>query len=152
MSGDDLVRDQRIRRAVEIRAAAWAYVRECGRRKDVVGLELWGQHRWRRDGDIERRIMCDALRDEVAQGVAVVDVWQRFEVSGFIARAFVGATSYGDLYRILRDNGMSVGFRPAEVAKWAAEGKIPKTEVGEIFGIADSKIEAFIAAWLADEN
>ncbi|QKN14293.1 hypothetical protein HR059_07370 [Sinorhizobium meliloti WSM1022] len=96
--------------------------------------------------------MCDALRDEVAQGVAVVDVWQRFEVSGFIARALIGAASYGDLYRILRDNGMSAGFRPAEVAKWAAEGKIPKTQVGEIFGIANSEIEAFIAAWLAGEN
>ena len=138
LSGDDLVQDQRIRRADEIRSAALAYVRECGRQHKVL--------------DIKRRIMCDALRDEVAQGVAVVDVWQRFEVSGFIARALVGATSYGDLYRILRDHGMAVGFRPAEVAKWAAEGKIPKTEIGEIFGISDSEIEAFLAAWLADEN
>ncbi|WP_179875567.1 hypothetical protein [Sinorhizobium sp. BJ1] len=88
--------------------------------------------------------MIDALRDDVASGVPVVDVWQRFEVSGFIARALARAASYGDLYRILRDNGMPIGFRPTDVARWAAEGKISKAEVGEIFGLQDSEIDPFI--------
>ncbi|CUW88480.1 conserved hypothetical protein [Agrobacterium genomosp. 2 str. CFBP 5494] len=154
-SDDDdlgLILDQRRRRATEIRAAARAYVRECGRQREVVDLEQWGQHRWRRDGDVKRRIMCDALRDEVASGVPVVDVWQRFEVSGLIARQLIGAQSYGDLYRVLRDNGMPVGFRPADVARWAAEGKIPREDVREIFGMEDSEIDAFISAWLASRG
>lgn len=149
MSDDDLVRDQRTRRAGEIRSAAFAYVRECGRQRQVLDIEEFGHRRWPRDRDDKRRIMIDALRDEIASGVPVVDVWQRFEVSGLIARQLIGAQSYGDLYRVLRDNGMPVGFRPADVARWAAEGKIPREDVREIFGMEDSEIDAFISAWLA---
>ncbi|MET4687604.1 hypothetical protein [Sinorhizobium fredii] len=90
--------------------------------------------------------MVDALRDEIRLGVAVCDVWQRFEVSGRIARELVGAQSYTDLYRIIKVNDMSAGFRPADVARWATMGKISKAEVGEIFGLQDSEIDAFIAA------
>lgn len=150
---DALILDQRTRRAGEIRSAALAYVRACARERQVLDIEAFGQRRWPRDSAVKRKIMIDALRDDVASGVPVVDVWQRFEVSGFIARALARAASYGDLYRILRDNGMPIGFRPTDVARWAAEGKISKAEVGEIFGLQDSEIDAFIAAWTsAGEN
>ncbi|QOD63817.1 hypothetical protein HGK82_00665 [Ochrobactrum sp. MT180101] len=155
-SGEDdpgLILDQRRRRATEIRAAARAYVRECGRQREVVDLEQWGQHRWRRDGDIKRRIMCDALRDEVAQGVAVVDVWQRFEVSGLVARRIVGARSYGDLYRVLMVNDMPIGFRPGDIARWVSEGKMSAEDGREILGIESAaEFEAFLSAWTAGEN
>lgn len=148
-----LILDQRSRRATEIRAAARAYVRECGRKKEVVDIKLWGQHRWRRDGVVKRRIMIDALRDEVSTGVAVVDVWQRFEVSGTIARGLVGARSYGDLYRILMINEMPVGFSPGDIARWVSEGKMSAEDGRDILGIeSDAEFEAFLAAWTADEN
>ncbi|PZU78224.1 MAG: hypothetical protein DI546_04490 [Rhizobium sp.] len=157
LSGDDhdlgLILDQRRRRATEIRAAARAYVRECGRRKEVVDIRLWGQHRWRRDGEIKRQIMVDALRDEIAQGVAVVDVWQRFEVSGLVARQLVGARSFGDLYRTLMVNEMPVGFRPGDIARWVSEGKMPAEDGRDILGIESStEFEAFLSAWTAGEN
>jgi hypothetical protein len=152
LSDDDLVRDQRTRRAGEIRAAALAYVRECAREHKVLDIEQFGQRRWRQDGEPKRRAMIDALADDVHSGIPVVDVWRRFEVPGKIARQLVGAASYGDLYRILRDNQMPVGFKPADVARWAADGKIPRADVGGIFGIEDSEIDAFIAAWLAGGN
>ncbi|WCJ62809.1 hypothetical protein [Agrobacterium tumefaciens] len=148
-----LILDQRRRRATEIRAAARAYVRECGRQREVIDLEQWGQHRWRRDGDIKRRIMCDALRDEVAQGVAVVDVWQRFEVSGSVARRLVGARSFGDLYRTLMANDMPIGFRPGDIARWVSEGRMSAEDGRDIVGIESvAEFDAFLAAWSAGES
>ncbi len=97
--------------------------------------------------------MCDALRDEVAQGVAVVDVWQRFEVSGSVARKIVGARSFGDLYRVLMVNDMPIGFRPGDIAQWVSEGKMSAEDGREILGIESApEFEAFIAAWSAGEN
>lgn len=148
-----LIDDQRTRRAGEIRSAALAYVRECGRRHAVLDIEQFGQHRWRQDGGIKRRIMCDALRDEVTQGVAVVDVWQRFEVSGSIARRLVGARSFGDLYRILLVNEMPVGFRPGDIAAWVSSGKMPAADGMYFLGIESADdFDAFLAAWLAGKN
>lgn len=148
-----IILDQRRRRATEIRAAARTYVRECGRRHEVVDRELWGQHRWRRDGDVKRRIMIDALRDEIVQGVAVVDVWRRFEVSGRIALRLVGARDYTALYDILDSNGMAAGFRPRDIAAWVWEGKMFAAEGMDILGIeSDAEFDAFLAAWLAGEN
>ena len=153
MSDDDLVRDQRTRRAGEIRSAALAYVRECGRQRWVLDVEEFGQRRWRQDGEAKRRVMIDALVDDVRSGVAVVDVWQRFEVSGSIARMLIGARSYGDLYRVLMVNDMPIGFRPGDIARWVSEGKMPAEDGMEILGIESAaEFEAFIAAWLAGEN
>lgn len=153
LSDDDLVRDQRTRRAGEIRSAALAYVRECGRQRWVLDVEEFGQRRWRQDGEAKRRVMIDALVDDVRSGVAVVDVWQRFEVSGSIARMLIGARSYGDLYRVLMVNDMPIGFRPGDIARWVSEGKMPAEDGMEILGIESAaEFEAFIAAWLAGEN
>jgi len=104
--------------------AALAYVRECGRQTRVIDVEEFGQRRWRQDGEAKRRVMIDALVDDVRSGVTVVDVWQRFEVSGSIARMLIGARSYGDLYRILMVNEMPVGYRPGDVAAWVTAGKV----------------------------
>ncbi len=153
MSDDDLVRDQRTRRAGEIRSAALAYVRECGRQRWVLDVEEFGQRRWRQDGEAKRRVMIDALADDVRSGVAVVDVWQRFEVNGFIARQLVGARSYGDLYRILMVNEMPVGYRPGDIAAWVRAGKMPAADGMEILGIESAdEFDAFLAAWTAGEN
>ncbi|AMD59377.1 hypothetical protein AWN88_13975 [Agrobacterium tumefaciens] len=150
MSGDDPTRDQRTRRAGEIRSAALSYVRECGRQRQVLDIEEFGQRRWLRDRDEKRRIMIDALRDEVAQGVAVVDVWQRFEVSGSVARRLISARSYGDLYRTLMVNDMPVGFRPGDIARWVLEGKMSAADGMEILGIESAaEFDAFISAWSA---
>ncbi len=126
-----------------IHAVALAYVRDCGRQHQVLDIEQFAQR---------LGIATDALRDEVAHGVAVVGAWQRGEVSGAIARTLVGARSYGDLYRILRDNQMPVTFTPGDVARWAVDGKIQRAEVGEIMGIQDTEIDAFIAAWTAADG
>lgn len=153
MSNDDLVRDQRTRRAGEIRLAALAYVRECGRQTRVIDVEEFGQRRWRQDGEAKRRVMIDALVDDVRSGVTVVDVWQRFEVSGSIARMLIGARSYGDLYRILMVNEMPVGYRPGDVAAWVTAGKVSVGDGMEILGIESvAEFEAFLAAWTAGEN
>lgn len=153
MSDDDLVRDQRTRRAGEIRSAALAYVRECGRQRWVLDVEEFGQRRWRQDGEAKRRVMIDALVDDVRSGVAVVDVWQRFEVSGSIARMLIGARSYGDLYRILMVNEMPVGYRPGDVAAWVTAGKVSVGDGMEILGIEGvGEFEAFLAAWSAGGN
>ncbi|AMD60931.1 hypothetical protein AWN88_22710 [Agrobacterium tumefaciens] len=97
--------------------------------------------------------MIDALADDVRSGVAVVDVWQRFEVSGTIARQLVGARSYGDLYRVLMVNDMPIGFRPGDIARWVSEGKMPAEEGMKILGIENGdEFEAFLAAWSAGEN
>lgn len=145
-----LALDQRTWRAGEIRAAALAYVRECGRRHDVVDIEVFGNDRWKRDGTDKRRVMVDALRDEIACGVAVVDVWRRFEVSGTIARELVGARSYGDLYRILMAHGMEPGFRPGDIANWVTDGKMSSEEGMSILGIEDpADFAALVAAFSA---
>lgn len=153
MTGDGLVSSRRSRRALKIRAAALAYVRECGRQNQVIDLEEFGRRRWPRTGDIKRRNMIDALREDLASGVSVVDVWQRFEIAGSIARRLVGARSFGDLYRILMVNNMPVGFRPGDVAGWARNGKMSATAGREILGIeSDEEFEAFVAAWTGEER
>ncbi|WP_296069414.1 hypothetical protein [uncultured Agrobacterium sp.] len=121
-------------------AAALAYVRECGRQLQIVAIDEFAE---------KHGIAADALRDEVARGIAVVGAWQCGEVSGAIARQLIGARSYGDLYRILRNNQLPVSFKPGDVATWAADGKIQRAEVGEIMGIQDTEIDAFIVAWTA---
>ncbi|UTY51450.1 hypothetical protein EPK84_18190 [Sinorhizobium fredii] len=148
-----LIEDQRTRRAGEIRSAALAYVRACARERRVLGLEDFGQRRWPRDGAVKRKIMIDALHDDIASGVPVMDVWQRFEVSGTIARRLVGASSYGNLYRILRDNEMPVAFRPGDIARWVHDGKLRREEGMDILGIESGPaFDAFLAAWLAGEQ
>ncbi|MCD4659448.1 MULTISPECIES: hypothetical protein [Agrobacterium] len=153
MSDDDLTRDQRTRRAGEIRSAALAYVRECGRQRRVFDVEEFAQRRWPRDGVEKRTIMTAALRDDVHTGVPVVDVWQRFEVSGAIARQLIGARSYGDLYRVLMVNEMPVGYRPGDVAAWVTAGKMSVGDGMEILGIESAdEFDAFLAAWTVGEN
>lgn len=150
---DDLARDQRTRRAGEIRAAALAYVRECGRKHQVIDLEAFGQLRWRQDGDDKRRVMVDALIDDVRGGVPVVDVWRRFEVSGRIACQLVGAEDYRALYDILENNGMAAGFLPSDIAEWVWTGKMPFEEGMIILGIESAhEFEDLVARWLAGEN
>jgi hypothetical protein len=46
---------------------------------------------------------------------------------------------------------MEPGFRPAEVARWVADGTVPRERGGEIFGIDDDEIDAFVSAWLAED-
>ncbi|MCZ7885372.1 hypothetical protein [Agrobacterium salinitolerans] len=97
--------------------------------------------------------MTDALRDDVSSGVPVVDVWQRFEVSGSIARQVAGARSYGDLYRVLMVNDMPVAFRPRDVAAWVRAGKMSAADGMDILGIeSTADFDAFLAAWSAGEN
>lgn len=123
-------------------AAALAYARECGRQRQIVGIDEFAE---------KHGIATDALRDEVARGIAVVGAWQCGEVSGAVARTLVGADSYGDLYRVLKENGMEPEFRPAEVARWVADGRMDRMQVVEIFAIAESEVDAFVSAWLATE-
>lgn len=87
-----------------------------------------------------------------ADAVAVITAWQRREISGLSARQLVGARSYGDLYRILRDNKSPVAFTPGDVARWGGESEIPRAKVAEIMGIHDAEIDAFIAAWTATDE
>lgn len=153
MSDDDLFRDQRTRRAGEIRAGALAYVRECARKHDILDIEAFGQRRWRQDGEPKRRIMADALVEDVRGGVAVVDVWRRFEVSGRIALHLAGAEDYNALYGILDRNGMAAGFLPRDIAEWVWTGKMSQAEGMDILGIeSTAEFEDLISRWLADEN
>jgi hypothetical protein len=148
-----LIDDQRTRRAGEIRSAALAYVRECAHKHRVIELEEFGHRRWPRDSEAKRRIMIEALAAAVRSGIPVVDGWQRFEVSGLIARQLIGARSYGDLYRILMINEMPIGFRPGDIARWVSEGKMSAEDGRDILGIeSDAEFEAFLAAWNAGEN
>jgi hypothetical protein len=146
----DLALDQRTRRATDIQAAARRYVRDCAHAGNVLDIGEWAARRWRKDSEPKRRVMSDALRDEIRQGAAVVDVWRRFEVGGRIARELVGATTYGDLYRILQVNEMEPGCTPRQVVQWVAEGTMDRAQVVEIFGVADDEVDAFLAAWSAD--
>ena len=146
-----LALDQRTRRASEIASAARRYVRDCARAGKVLDIESWAERRWRRNSDLKRKAMLDALRDEIRQGIVVVDAWRRFDVPGRIARELVGARTYADLYEILRVNRMEPGFWPGQVARWIADGKVPRERVGEIFGVDDGEIDAFVSAWLAED-
>lgn len=148
----DLALDQRRRRATEIKAAARRYVRDCAHAGKVLDIREWAERRWRKDSPPKRNAMTAALRDEIRLGVAVVDIWRRFEVGGKIALELIGAKTYADLYRILRDKELAPGFRPGEVVQWVADGKMDSHRVGEIFGISDDEVEAFVSAWLANED
>jgi len=146
-----LALDQRTRRASEIKSAARRYVRDCARAGKVLDVEEWSAKHWRKNSELKRKAMLDALRDEIRHGVVVADAWRRFDVPGRIARALIGARTYADLYEILRVNRMEPGFRPAEVARWVADGTVPRERGGEIFGIDDDEIDAFVSAWLAED-
>lgn len=149
LSDDDLVRDQRTRRAGEIRAAALAYVRECARKRDIIDIEAFGQRRWRQDGEAKRRVMIDALIDDVRGGLPVVDVWRRFEVAGRIALHLVGAADYAALYDILDRNDMVPGFLPRDIVQWVWEGRMSSEEGVQILGIeSESDFEDLVARWL----
>ncbi|WP_313196049.1 hypothetical protein [Shinella zoogloeoides] len=148
----DLALDQRRRRAEEIGSAARKYVRDCAHAGKVLDIREWAERRWRKDGPPKRKAMTDALRDEIRLGVAVVDIWRRFEIGGRIACELIGAKTYADLYRILRDKELAPGFQPREVVQWVADGKMDSDRVGEIFGIADDEVDAFLSAWLASED
>lgn len=153
MSGDDLAKDQRTRRADEIRAAALAYVRACGLKHAVLDIEAFGQARWRQDGEAKRRVMIDALADAIRGGVPVVDVWRRFELDGRIALHLVGASDYEALYDILDRNGMAPGFLPRDIAEWVWTGRMPSEEGMRILGIENApEFEDLVARWLTGEN
>lgn len=142
-----------MRRAGEIWAAALAYVRECARKHAILDIEQFGQRRWRQDGEIKRRIMIDALIDDVRGGVPVVDAWRRFEVDGKIALLLVGARDYTALYDILDRNGLAPGFLPRDIAAWVWEGKMSAADGMDILGIeSDAEFADFVARWLAGEN
>ncbi|MBP2235230.1 ribosomal protein S27AE [Sinorhizobium kostiense] len=148
-----LVENQRTRRATEIRSAALAYVRECAHKHAVLDIETFGQRRWRQDGVVKRRIMIDALSDDIRSGIPVVDVWRRFEVSGRIARRLVGAQDYTALYDILDRNGMDPSFMPRDVAAWVREGKMTAEDGMDILGIEHAaEFEDLVARWLAGED
>ena len=144
--------DQRRRRAEEIGSAARKFVRDCAHAGRVLDIREWAERRWRKDGPPKRKAMTDALHDEIRLGVAVVDIWRRFEIGGRIACELIGAKTYADLYRILRDKELAPGFQPREVVQWVADGKMDCDRVGEIFGIADGEVDAFLSAWLASED
>ena len=83
--------------------------------------------------------------------IETVLAWQRGEIDGHEARRRIGAKSYGDLYRVLRDHGAEPVFRPRDIARRAAAGDITQEDVIRIFGLEDA-VEAFITAWTAGEN
>ncbi|WP_164849348.1 hypothetical protein [Sinorhizobium meliloti] len=130
-----------------------AYVRECARKHTVLDLEAFGQRRWRQDGAAKRRIMIEALADDVRGGIPVVDVWRRFELDGRIAQHLVGASHYEALYDILDRNGMAAGFLPRDIAEWVWTGKMSEAEGMRILGIESPvAFENLLAGWLAGEN
>lgn len=138
---------------VLIRFAALAYVRECGRQHQIVDLEVFAQRLWQRDADEARKVKIATLADDIRSGIPVVEVWQRGDVSGTIARQLVDARSYGDLYRVLMVNEMRVAFRPRDVAVGVREGRMSPAEGMEVLGIERAdEFEAFLAAWSAGEN
>lgn len=92
--------------------------------------------------------------DEIrAAAIAVVEAWQRREISGLAARQLVGARSYGDLYRLLMVNNLPVAFRPRDVATSVKAGEMSAFDGMELLGIEHlDELEAFLAAWTAGEN
>lgn len=80
--------------------------------------------------------------------IETVLAWQRGEIDGHEARRRIGARSYGDLYRVLRDHGVEPLFRPRDIAQRAAAGEIMKEDIVRIFGLEDD-VEAFLEAWAA---
>lgn len=140
----DLEDDQRRRRASEIRGAARAYVRECGRRDDIIDLPEFARRRWPRDGAEKLAVMTHALADDVADGVPVVDVWRRFELSGLIAQRLIGASGYHELYDILERNSLSPGFNPPQIAQWVSEGSLAVERAAEILGVDHNEIEDLV--------
>lgn len=83
--------------------------------------------------------------------IDTVLAWQRGEIDGFEARRRLGARSYGDLYRVLRDHGSEPVFRPRDIALRSAVGEITREDVVRIFGLEDD-VEAFLEAWTAGGN
>ena len=83
--------------------------------------------------------------------IETVLAWQRGEIDGHEARRRIGAGSYGDLYRVLRDHRVEPLFRPRDIARRAAAGDITRQDVIRILGLEDD-VEAFITAWTAGEN
>lgn len=80
--------------------------------------------------------------------IETVLAWQRGEIDGHEARRRIGARSYGDLYRVLRDHGSEPLFRPRDIASQAADSEITRADVVRIMGLEDD-VEAFISAWTA---
>jgi len=83
--------------------------------------------------------------------IEIALAWQGGEIDGFQARRRTGAKSYGDLYRILRDNGAVLTFKPGDIARRAAEGEISREDVRSKFGLEED-VDAFISAWTAGGN
>ncbi|MBY5721900.1 hypothetical protein HFO33_36135 [Rhizobium leguminosarum] len=140
----DLADDQRRRRASEIRAAARAYVRECGRRGDIVDMPEFARRRWPRDGAVKLAVMTQALAEDVAGGVPVVDVWRRFELPGRIALRLIWASGYQALYDILERNSLPSGFTPTQIARWVSEGSLAVERAAEILGVDLNEIEDLV--------
>lgn len=78
----------------------------------------------------------------------IVMTWQRGEIDGHEARRRIGARSYGDLYRVLRDHGVEPTFRPGDIARQAEAGEITGEDVVRILGLEDD-VKAFLEAWTA---
>ncbi|WP_168576067.1 hypothetical protein [Rhizobium ruizarguesonis] len=152
MTEGDLVHDQRTRRSGEIRSAALAYVRECGRHRDVLDITEFARQRWPRDGAHKLAVMTQALADDVRSGVPVVDVWRRFEVPGRIAQQLVGASGYEGLYDILQTYSMSPGFTVKDIANWVWEGRMPAEEAEDILGVDRTEMADLIARWIVGED
>ncbi|MBY5446580.1 hypothetical protein HFO93_24520 [Rhizobium leguminosarum] len=144
MTKGDLVHDQRTRRSGEIRSAALAYVRECGRRRDVLDIAEFARQRWPRDGAAKLDVMTQALAADVDSGIPVVDVWRRFELPGRIAQRLIGASGYQALYDVLQSNSMPPGFTPSEIGRWVREGRLPVERAAEILGITTAETEDLI--------
>ncbi|MBB3314594.1 hypothetical protein FHT77_000436 [Rhizobium sp. BK181] len=140
----DIEEDQRRRRASEIRSAALAYVRECGRRGEVVDVAKFARRRWPRDGAVKLAIMTQALADDIRGGVPVVDVWRRFELPGKIALHLTGASGYQALYDVLERNALTPGFTATQIARWVSEGSLAVERAAEILGVDTNGIQDLV--------
>lgn len=93
------------------------------------------------------------MSEDDADALAVVEAWQRREISGFVARQLLGARSYGDLYRLLMVNNLPVAFKPSDIATSVTAGDMSAADGMEILGIESAAdFDAFLAAWTAGEN